>query len=185
MNEKKHLESIFDTSSFVKRFVEEVGSEQAVNITKNASGQLEIKDATDRVSVDDITITRNASNQLEVKDAGIGVDQINASIAGDGLQGGSGSALAVDVSDFAGFGLEDDGSENLRVASSGIGNGLTGGSGSVVSVQADSAGGANLAKSINVSVNGVAVKVDNSTIDQNTSEQLRLSYDQDNYSSLQ
>lgn len=27
----------FDTSSFVKRFVEEVGSEQAVNITQNAS----------------------------------------------------------------------------------------------------------------------------------------------------
>ncbi len=27
----------FDTSSFVKRFVEEVGSEQAVNITNNAS----------------------------------------------------------------------------------------------------------------------------------------------------
>lgn len=27
----------FDTSSFVKRFVEEVGSEEAVNITQNAT----------------------------------------------------------------------------------------------------------------------------------------------------
>ncbi len=41
--------------------------------------------------------------------------RIAASAAGDGLQGGAGSALAVDVSDFAGDGLVDDGSENLDV----------------------------------------------------------------------
>ena len=126
------------------------------------------------VKIDDTTIGENASNQLEVKDGGIGVDQINSSIAGDGIQGGSGSALAVDVSDFAGFGLEDDGSENLRIASTGIGNGLTGGSGTVVSVQADTTGGANLAEAINVSSNGVAIKIDDSTIGVNASDQLEV-----------
>jgi hypothetical protein len=40
--------------------------------------------------------------------------------------------LAVDVSDFAGAGLEDDGSENLRIAASAAGSGLTGGAGSAL-----------------------------------------------------
>lgn len=41
--------------------------------------------------------------------------RIAAAAAGDGIQGGGGSALAIDVSDFSGEGVEDDGSENLRV----------------------------------------------------------------------
>ena len=126
------------------------------------------------VKVDDSTITEDSSGNLSVADNGINQNKINSSIAGDGIQGGSGTSLGIDVSDFAGFGLEDDGSEDLRIASTGIGDGLTGGSGTVVSVQADTTGGANLAKSINVSTNGVAIKIDNSTIDQNTSEQLRV-----------
>jgi len=44
-----------------------------------------------------------------------GTIRIAAAAGGDGIQGGAGSALAVDTSDFAGTGLEDDGSENLRV----------------------------------------------------------------------
>jgi hypothetical protein len=53
--------------------------------------------------------------------------------SGDGLQAAS-SVMAVDVSDFAGTGLEDDGSENLRLASQGTG--IAGGGGSTLSVAA-------------------------------------------------
>ena len=53
--------------------------------------------------------------------------------AGDGLQAAS-SVMAVDVSDFAGTGLEDDGSENLRLATQGTG--IAGGGGSTLSVAA-------------------------------------------------
>ena len=50
-----------------------------------------------------------------IADNAVTAAKIAAAVAGDGLQGGAGSALAVDVSDFAGTGLEDDGSENLRI----------------------------------------------------------------------
>lgn len=62
--------------------------------------------------------------------------RIAASAAGDGLQGGGASVLAVDVSDFAGTGLEDDGSENLRIAAAAAGDGLSGGAGSALDVNA-------------------------------------------------
>ena len=54
-------------------------------------------------------------------------------LAGDGLDL-TGLTFSVDVSDFAGTGLEDDGSENLRISSSAAGLGLTGGSGSALAV---------------------------------------------------
>lgn len=80
--------------------------------------------------------------------------RIAAAAAGDGLTGGGGSALSLDLlaggglkftagevgiepADFAGSGLEDDGSDNLRIAAAAAGNGLTGGGGSALSVQAD------------------------------------------------
>lgn len=61
--------------------------------------------------------------------------------AGDGIDGtdaGAGSTytVAVDVSDFAGAGLEDDGSNNLRIAATAAGAGLTGGGGSALAVGA-------------------------------------------------
>ena len=43
-------------------------------------------------------------------------------------------AIGVDVSDFAGTGLEDDASENLRIAAAAAGDGLDGGGGSALSV---------------------------------------------------
>jgi hypothetical protein len=55
----------------------------------------------------------------------------------------------VDVSDFAGTGLEDDGLENLRIAASAAGNGLTGGAGSALAVGAGDG--------ITVNANDVAV----------------------------
>lgn len=53
--------------------------------------------------------------------------------AGDGIDVSS-DAVAVDVSDFAGSGLEDDGSNNLRIAAAAAGAGLTGGGGSALAV---------------------------------------------------
>jgi hypothetical protein len=63
---------------------------------------------------------------------GLGVMAVGA---GDGIDVGA-SNVSVDVSDFAGTGLEDDGSNNLRIASSAAGAGLTGGSGSALAVGA-------------------------------------------------
>lgn len=59
-----------------------------------------------------------------------------ATLAGDGIQGGANAILNIDVSDFAGTGLEDDGSENLRIAAAAAGSGLTGGGGSALAVGA-------------------------------------------------
>lgn len=54
------------------------------------------------------------------------------------------------------------------------GNGLGGGNGSAITVAADSTGGANLATVVNVSANGVAVAIDDSTIGENVSNQLEV-----------
>jgi hypothetical protein len=59
------------------------------------------------------------------------IDDIATLFAGDGLQASS-AVMAVDVSDFAGTGLEDDSSENLRLASQGTG--ISGGAGSTLSI---------------------------------------------------
>ncbi len=60
--------------------------------------------------------------------------------AGDGLKDGGSVALGASVTlniepaDFAGTGLEDDGSDNLRIAASAAGNGLSGGGGSALAL---------------------------------------------------
>jgi len=132
-------------------------------------------------------------------DAGVGLTKDGNTIrVGDGTTGDLGGinrtandiAVAVDNST-----VEVDGvSEQVQVKDLGIstaklaatsvtaaklgsdvaGDGLTGGNGSDLDVQADATGGANLAKVINVSSNGVAVKVDTSTIDENLSGQLEV-----------
>ena len=61
------------------------------------------------------------------------VADIMTAAAGDGLGAASG-VLKVDVSDFAGTGLEDDGSENLRIAAAAAGDGLSGGGGSALAL---------------------------------------------------
>jgi hypothetical protein len=60
-------------------------------------------------------------------------------IAGDGLTAAAG-VLKVDVSDFAGTSLEDDGSENLRISTAAAGDGLGGGGASALSVNVDGSG---------------------------------------------
>ena len=69
-----------------------------------------------------------------VKTNSIDETHLTASVAGDGLNGGNGTALSVDVGDLAGTGLENDGSNNLRIAASAAGAGLAGGAGSALSV---------------------------------------------------
>lgn len=97
-------------------------------------------------------------------------------LAGDGMSL-TGNTFSVDVDDLLGFGIENDGSNNLRVASSMAGNGLNGGSGSAFSIEANTTGGANLARAIDVSINGVAIKIDDATIGENGSGQLEVKDD--------
>lgn len=75
--------------------------------------------------------------------------------AGDGLEKTS-NTLNVVVSDIAGKGLEDDGSNNLRLAAQG--DGIDGGEGSTLSVQPDTSTGGDVAP-VKVSSDGVGVDV--------------------------
>ncbi len=161
---------------------DEIGLDLAANsglelTSQLTDGQVKIKpDVTTGTTVAPITLNTNgagitvdnstivhSTGQITVASGGITSTEINSSIAGDGLQGGSGSALAVDVSDFAGTGLEDDGSENLRIATSAVGNGLTGGGGTSISVSPDSTTGATISP-LSVGANGAGMTVDNNTI---------------------
>jgi hypothetical protein len=85
--------------------------------------------------VDDFDVSGSSSE--------VSVSLTNDSVTvagGDGLKDGGSVALggsvtlSVDVSDFAGTGLEGDGSENLRIAAAAAGDGLSGGGGSPLSV---------------------------------------------------
>lgn len=119
------------------------------NITTSATGL--------KVDTDGTTL-ETAANALQIKDLGVSTAKLAdasvteaklaASVAGDGLTGGAGTALAVgagdgisvsanavavNVTDLAGTGLENDGSNNLRISAAAAGNGLTGGAGSALS----------------------------------------------------
>lgn len=61
-----------------------------------------------------------------------------------------------------------------KINSSAVGNGLAGGAGTPLSVDADSTGGANLATVVAVSANGVAAKIDDTTVGENGSNQLEV-----------
>lgn len=102
----------------------------------NAAGQL-------RVKLDGGTLARSASG-TKVADGGITGTQLNASVAGDGLDGGGGSALSVNVTEIAGSGLENDGSNNLRIAAAAAGDGLQGGGGSALAVDVSDFAGSGL-----------------------------------------
>lgn len=94
------------------------------------------------VRVDNSTIEGSgAAGSLRVKDAGITSAKLAASVAGDGLTGGAGSPLAV-----------------------GAGNGITV-SADAVAVNADTTGTGNIATVVSVTSNGVGVRVDDSTIE--------------------
>lgn len=117
--------------------------------------------------------------------------RISAAAAGDGLKGGAGSALDIEPANFAGAGLEDDGSDNLRIAAAAAGDGLQGGAGSALAVDVSDIAGAGLEDdgSENLRIAAAAagdalgggggsaldVKVDNTTIVVNGSDQLEVS----------
>lgn len=63
---------------------------------------------------------------------------------------------------------------NDKLNSNVAGNGVSGGDGSALTVNPDSTGGANLGTVVNVSANGVAVKIDDITIGENGSNQLEV-----------
>ena len=93
----------------------------------NVAGQL-------RAKVDNASIEINGSNELQVKDAGVtlaklasnSVDEnkITTSVAGNGLSGGGGSALSVNVDDSS---IEIN-SDSLRVKAAGVTNAMLAGS---------------------------------------------------------
>lgn len=74
-------------------------SGNTINVGDGSTGNINgINRTSDDISaaVDDVTLAI-VSNLIEIKDNGVGVDQIATAIAGVGLQGGGGSALAFDI----------------------------------------------------------------------------------------
>lgn len=88
--------------------------------------------------------------------------------AGDGLDL-TGNTFSVDVTDIIGTGLSEDSSNNLRIAAQG--NGIAGGDGSLLSVKPYD-GSAEALAAVDVSANGVAIKIDNSSIKKDGSNNL-------------
>lgn len=141
-----------DVSDFAGAGLENDGSNNLRIASTAAGAALTLTAGVLDVAVDGSTI-EVSSDALRVKDAGITAAKLAAAVAGDGLTGGAGSALAVgagdgisvaadsvavSVSAIAGAGLEDDGSNNLRIASTAAGSGLALAAG-VLSVNVDSA----------------------------------------------
>lgn len=87
----------------------------------NEGGAIQANADTVEVLVDDTTIeitdVATQPGNLRVKDDGITEAKLNTSVAGDGIDGGGGTALSVNVGDIAGNGLESDGGSpaNLQI----------------------------------------------------------------------
>jgi len=114
------------------------------------------------IKVDDSSIEGDStSGQLKVKALGIATGMLAAN-----------SVTAAKLNaDTAGAGLVLNGVTNALEVNAG--NGIST-SGDAVAVVADPTGGANLAKAINVSSNGVAVKIDDLSVKANASNQLYI-----------
>jgi len=121
------------------------GSALAVDLNELSAAVVDVTaDSIAIIDADDSNASRKES-----------VDDLVTAMAGDGVQNTS-SQFAVDVSDFAGTGLEDDGAENLRLAAQG--NGIAGGAGSTLSVSPDSTTGGTVIP-VDVAANGVGLDV--------------------------
>ena len=130
-----------------------------VSLTGSLAGDCLDKGATDGVDsirtlhvvADESTIESAGRSSLRVKAAGITATQLATSVAGDGLTGGGGSALAVGVDDSTieidsdALRLKDDGVTGAKLAPAVAAGGLTQdgsgnlqvGAGSLIDVQAD------------------------------------------------
>lgn len=125
-----------------------------------------------------------------IEDDAVDKDKINADVAGDGLVQAAGGELDVNVDGSTletnadvirikdlGVGTAKYAATSLTAAKLGsdvAGDGISGGNGADLDVDPDVTGGANLARAINVSANGVAVKTDDATIDEDGSQRLRV-----------
>lgn len=98
-------------------------------------------------SADGTTLTLTGST-FSITNSGVNVNQINTAIAGNGLTGGGGSALAVNTGTAATSLLEIS-ADVVRIAADAAGAGLTGGAGSALAVGAGTG--------ITVNANDVAV----------------------------
>ena len=100
-----------------------------------ADGRLLIGDAANKAVAQSISgdISINNAGAVTIQANAVEGSMINSNAAGDGLKYGS-NALNIEPNDFAGTGLEDDGSDNLRLAAQGTG--IAGGAGSTLSVAA-------------------------------------------------
>ena len=116
----------------------------------DSAGDLDVEELSDAVKTPgdgleyaggNLAVDLAADSGLEFSSGDL---RIAAAAAGDGIQGGGGAALAVDVSDFAGTGLEDDGSENLRIAAAAAGDGIQGGAGSALAIDVSDFAGTGL-----------------------------------------
>lgn len=125
-----------------------------------------------------------------IADDAVTKEKINSDVAGDGLSQAAGGELDVNVDDTTietstdtlqvkdlGIGtakLAATSVEASKLGSDVAGNGLGGGNGSALVVAPDTTGGANIAQAVNVSANGVGIKVDDSSIEGNGSNQLAV-----------
>jgi uncharacterized protein YqkB len=113
-----------------------ITAESAANLTQVSasagfSGSGEVLTFADTaLAVGDSIIFRDADDGHIKRDT---VADIVTTLAGDGIKNTS-NQFAIEPNDFAGTGLEDDGSDNLRLASQGTG--IDGGGGSTLSVAA-------------------------------------------------
>ena len=112
------------------------GSIQATNYVSGSTGKFNTLDASAVTDGLAAAIVAEIDND-EIPIAKLAEDAVTIT-AGDGLKNGGSVTLGssvtvnVDVSDFAGTGIEDDGSENLRLATQGTG--ISGGGGSTLSI---------------------------------------------------
>ena len=141
----------------------------SVDITNQSSvGTLSTSDEILIYDVDASALKKTTVSDLSIGAAPVGAEYVvlssdstltNESVltAGDGLDlsgatfsvdlkssGGlkiSSTELAIEPGDFAGTGLEDDGSDNLRISTAAAGTGLSGGGGSALSVDYGSTSG--------------------------------------------
>jgi hypothetical protein len=108
----------------------------------------ELSAATVNVAADSIAII-DADDNSSKKES---IADLVSGMAGDGLAAASGQ-LKVDASEFAGTGLEDDGSENLRISAAAAGNGLSGGGGSALALDLNELSAA----AVNVAADSIAI----------------------------
>ena len=83
-----------------------------IEVSSNTLSVLKVPNA---ITVDNATLQLNsgttydggAARTISIKDGGVDADALNASVAGLGLAGGGGSALAVDLNELAGAAIAD------------------------------------------------------------------------------